>query len=217
MAPALGVCACAESRYDRPVAAGIRNSWAKLALRRIRALTAERRDAALAMITAETQAIVGRESAGAFLDAARAVEVCDAVAHVLPPAQALEFWTSMVHDSYVGGLLQPLANVARLGEMDRRLVELAPEAWRLSSRECGTIQVSVTGGARLSIVGEDMPPIVRDSLGIQQMFGGAVRAMLNFGRARAKLSLLGVTDDKLGYEVDFRPGGPSNRISRPGA
>jgi hypothetical protein len=184
-------------------APGIRNSWTRVALRRIRSFPDPRRHQILDTISRNAQNTIARLRSDDWLPAEYAVEVCDAIHGALGPEPTVEFWTEVVSDSYVGGLLEPLVNDLRYGGA-AHMLDLAPKAWELSARNCGRV-VLVAEAGRLQLAARELPQLVRDSMGIQAMFAGALRAMLGFTKLEAKVRVrTDSPDGAIAFELALR-------------
>ncbi len=184
-------------------APGIRNSWTRVAMRRIRSYPDARRHEVLDTISRAAQNAIARLRSDDWLPAEYAVEVCEALLRVLGAEQTVEFWADVVQDSYAGGLLEPLIHQIRSGGASN-LLDLAPQAWELSARNCGRVAL-VVGQGPLRLEARDLPPQVRDSLGIQAMFAGALRAMLSFSKLDAAVRFrTDAPDGSIAFELSLR-------------
>lgn len=187
---------------DRPA---IKNSWTRVAMRRIRSFPPDDRSRVLDKISRAAQNTIARTRADDWLPAALAVEVCDALAGALGSERAVEFWRDVVYDSWVGGLLEPLLAGDSSPKGPRHgLLTLAPAAWSLSARDCGQVVLVDDGDGRVRLEARDLPPLVRESLGIQVMYAGALKAMLAFSRLSASVEIQAEGDAPLAFRLEFR-------------
>lgn len=171
------------------------NSWTRVAMRRIRSFPDEERTRLGEKISRTTQNEIARARADEWLAAEHAIEVCDALVEVLGPDRAFEFWREIVHDSWVGGLLVPLASKLRPGDDQVRtlgegVLSLAPAAWTMSARDCGEVVARRDEDGRLQIEARNLPAAVRASIGIRVMYAGAVKGMLGFSKLSANVEIL---------------------------
>ena len=118
------------------------------------------------------------------------------------------FWRELVHDSWVGGLLEPLAHELRAESVDSEaerdgdaepeapasLLVLAPAAWAMSTRDCGEVVVVDDGQGRIELDARGLPTMIRDSIGIRTLYAGALQAMLRFSKLSARVKV--EDDDK---------------------
>jgi hypothetical protein len=186
-------------------APAIRNSWTRVAMRRVRTFPDTERRLVLDAIPKPTQDAIARAKSDGWLPAEHAVTVCDALEAGLGAEKAVNFWTEAVQDSYAGGLLGPLIDKLRHGELAHGLLDLASEAWQLSARDCGRVVLVLDENSRVKLEARDFPVMVRDSKGIQAMFAGALRAMLSFSKLAADVEV--VTDETSGsiaFKLSFR-------------
>lgn len=180
----------------------IRNNWTRVALRRIRTFPDASRRQLLDAIPRETQNAIAHGRPDEWLPAEHATAVCDAIQQQLGVDEAVEFWRTIVFDSYAGGLLESL--ILGLRE-DTDLLGLAPKAWELSACNCGWIEV-IPSGAGLRLEARGMPPSMRESLGIQAMFAGAVRAILAFSKLEASITFdAALPEGAIGFELKLGP------------
>jgi hypothetical protein len=202
----LPISFAASGTIDAPVDnPAIRNSWTRVAMRRIRSFQPDDRNRVLDKISRATQNTIARIRADDWLPAALAVEVCDALAEALGSERAVEFWRDVVYDSWVGGLLEPLlAKSGDSGEGRKHgLLTLAPAAWSLSARDCGQVVLVDDVEGRVKLEARGLPPAVRQSLGIQVMYAGALQAMLAFSRLSASVEILAEGDQPLAFRLKF--------------
>ncbi len=170
-------------------------------MRRIRSFQPDDRHRVLDRISRTTQNAIARARSDDWIPAPLAVEVCDALAHVLGAERAADFWRDVVYDSWVGGLLEPLitsVNEGRLG-----LIGLAPAAWSLSARDCGEV-VIVSGAGRVRLEARGLPQLVRESVGIQVMYAGALEAMLTFSKLSVNVEIEAGDVGPLAFRLEFR-------------
>jgi len=167
---------------------GIRNSWSRIALRRIRALPPAQRTPILDAIPAATQEQVRSLGTTDFIAIEHTVQILDAIQAVLGQEAMIVFWADAVRDSYAGGLFAQLVlRAATLGGDGTRLLKLAPQAWSLSSTQCGVVQAADLGNGDFRLFSEDFPPQVVASPGFASMFIGALRAMLDVTRTKGEV------------------------------
>lgn len=171
-------------------------------MRRIRTFPDERRRSLLDAIGRETQNAIAHARPDEWLPAEHAIRVCDTIQDQLGVDEAVEFWRTIVFDSYAGGLLEPL--IVGLNE-DTDLLELAPKAWELSACNCGRVVVAPSStGLRLEA--RDLPPGMRESLGVQAMFAGAVRAILAFSKLEAQIQFdAELPEGAIGFTLQLGP------------
>ena len=168
---------------------GIRNSWSRIALRRIRALPPAQRSPILDAIPVETQEQVRTLGTTDFIAIEHTVRILDATHAVLGEEAMVRFWSDAVRDSYAGGLFAQLVlRAATLGGDGTRLLKLAPQAWSLSSTHCGVVQSAELGDGEFRLFAEDFPPQVVASPGFASMFMGAIQAMLEVTRTKGEVS-----------------------------
>lgn len=184
------------------------NSWNRVAMRRIRSFPDDDRVRMLDKIPRETQDAIGKAKADAWLPAEHAVAVCDALVEVLGAERAFEFWRDIVHDSWVGGLLGPLATKMKpaAGEVQaigEGVLALAPSAWLLSARDCGEIVALRDQDGRLRLEARGLPESVRGSAGIRVMYAGAVKGMLGFSGLSADVEILD-RDDVFAFTLSLK-------------
>jgi hypothetical protein len=184
------------------------NSWNRVAMRRIRSFPDEDRVRMLDIIPRDTQNAIARAKADEWLAAEHAVAVCDALVEVLGAERAFEFWRDIVHDSWVGGLLGPLAGKMKPAEGEIRAIgegvlNLAPSAWLLSARNCGEIVAHRDDEGRLKLEARNLPPTVKASTGIRVMYAGAVKGMLGFSGLSADVEILD-RDDMFAFKLSLK-------------
>jgi hypothetical protein len=185
-------------RVDSPA---IKNIWARVAMRRIRAQPPADRLALLERIDRTTQNQISRTRSDEWLPVAAAVTVSDALVEVLGPKRAVAFWSDVVYDSWVGGLLEPLVN--NMGSDPLGLIALAPAAWSLSAQHCGEVVVVGDSSGRVRLEARNLPPEVRDSPGIQAMYAGALEAMLAFSKLAAKVEVDASGTGPIAFHLQF--------------
>lgn len=187
------------------------NSWNRVAMRRIRSFPDEDRVRMLEKIPRDTQTAIAKARADEWLPAEHTVAVCDALVDVLGPERAFEFWRDIVHDSWVGGLLGPLANKMKPAEgevqaIGEGVLALAPSAWLLSARHCGEIVAERDQDGRLRLEARDLPETVKTSNGIRVMYAGAVKGMLGFSGLSADVEILD-RDDVFAFKLSLKQPG----------
>ena len=178
------------------------NNWNRGAMRRIRSFPDDERMRLTEAIPQRHRNAIARARSDEWIDVEHTLAVCDGLVEILGTERAVEFWRDFVYDSWVGGLLEPLADNLRKHEGDaakRNLLELAPAAWSMSARDCGEIAVTTDDRGRVQLEARDLPPQVRASQGIRTMYAGALKAILEFARARASVEIV---DD--GEQLAFR-------------
>jgi hypothetical protein len=177
-------------------------------MRRIRTFPQDERVRVLDKIPRSTQNTIARTRSDDWLDMELAIEVCDALVEALGNEAAVEFWRDVVYDSWVGGLLGPLVN----GRHDTDgsdgeqaptlgLLNLAPAAWSLSARDCGEVVLVEDDNGRVRLEARDLPPRVRDSIGIQVMYAGALKAMLAFSKLSASVEIVASGDGPIAFKL----------------
>ncbi len=181
---------------DRPA---IKNSWTRVAMRRIRSFPPEARHRVLDGISRTTQNAISRTRSDDWLLAEQVIEVCDALVNALGAKPAFEFWRDVVYDSWVGGLLEPLLPTMKEGGLG--LLTLAPAAWELSARDCGEVVVVPDEAGRVRIEARNLPAVVRDSLGIQTMYAGALKAMMMFSKLSADVEISADGEGPLAFRL----------------
>lgn len=183
---------------DRPA---IKNSWTRVAMRRIRSFQPDDRHRVLDQVSRTTQNTIARTRSDDWLPIALGIEVFDALVDALGTERSVEFWRDVVYDSWVGGLLEPL--IASMNEGGLGLITLAPAAWSISARDCGEVLV-VGDGDRVRLEARGLPPIVRESSGIQVMYAGALKAMLEFSKLSASVAIEAEGAGPLAFRLEFR-------------
>jgi len=171
-------------------------------MRRIRSFQPDDRHGVLDQLSRTTQNAIAKTRSDDWLPIDRGLEVFNALVGVLGPERAVDFWRDVVYDSWVGGLLEPLITGAR--DSGKSTLTLAPEAWALSARDCGEI-VLVHGEDRsLRLEARDLPPQLRESLGLQVLFAGALKAMLAFSKLDASVEIDAEGEGPLAFKLVFR-------------
>ena len=151
----------------------IRNSWTKTALRRARSLPPETRESIVAAIPEDVQNKVRRGRDADWIPLEEAVVVAEAIATALGDEGMVDFWAELIADSYAGGLFRQLvAKAINIGSDGTRLLKLAPQAWALSSRDCGVV-VTEKSDTGISVRSQDFPEAVRRSLSVSGPGWGA--------------------------------------------
>ncbi len=175
------------------VSPAVRANFAKMALRRLRALPdgkgAEIRER-VGNGRWESIRAIGLDDWIAFDDMLR---LCDAICEALGDEGSREFWTALMLDTYDTGLLQPMAAGVRASHEGaaaaEQLLRMAPAAWGLVTRGCGEIELVDDGSGRLRLASGSLLPEVVRSRGIQALFIGACQSMLDQFRARARIDV----------------------------
>ncbi|MBA3549356.1 MAG: hypothetical protein H0T76_23020 [Nannocystis sp.] len=194
----------------------LRAHYAKLALKRLRAYPEGKGAEIRERITAGNLALIRETSSVAWLPTEVFIELCDAILAVLGETPAREFWTDLMRDSYDHGMLKPLTMLAQfsLGRTGAsRLLRTAPHAWALSTRACGTIELTgeqdAAADARgMRLRGVEIPPGILHSEGFICVFYGACRAMLDVFKSRGEIRVLeqnstGGERSQLAFEIVF--------------
>ncbi len=165
----------------------IRNSWTKTALRRVRSLPPDVREAIVAAIPPELQNEVRRGRDTDWIELDKAVTVAEAIAAGLGDEGMVDFWAELIADSYAGGLFRQLvAKAINIGSDGTRLLKLAPQAWGLSSRDCGVVVTEKTETG-VTVRSQDFPEAVLRSGAFDALFRGALTAMGAFGKRRPEI------------------------------
>ncbi len=197
----------------------IRAHYAKLALKRLRAYP-EGRGAEIRERVAATTLTTLREVASPdWVPVGDFITICEAILAVLGEPAAREFWTELMRDSYDHGLLKPLTMLAQytLGQSGAaKLMRTAPQAWVLSTRNCGDIEFAEQGAAAdsaagMRLQGVDLIPEILHSKGFACVFYGACRAMLELFKARGEVLVRehvppGAERPQLAFEIRFERG-----------
>lgn len=186
----------------------IRAHYSKLALRRLRAVPDGKGTEIRERIAAGDLAAIRDAGPLDWLPAKTVTDLCDAILDVLGEPAARDFWTDLMRDSYDSGILKPLTVLANQGSgrsSAARLLKTAPQAWALSSQDCGSLEyVEDEQGARLR--GIDLVPEILHSRGFLCVFYGACRAMLELFKSRAKLEIYAHEVEgrqQLGFSIEF--------------
>lgn len=183
----------------------INNSWSRVALRRIRSFPPAERKAVLDAIPEDTRGTIAGAKRSDYLPATHAVAVCEGLISVIGTDRAVDFWETVVGDSYAGGLLEPLITKMRRDELDFGLIGLASDAWALSTRDCGKVGLAPSRDGKVRLEAQGLPDYVRDSAGIQAMFAGTLRAMLAFSKLRASVEVsTDNADGSIAFELKLR-------------
>jgi hypothetical protein len=182
-----------------------------LALKRLRAYPEGKGAEIRERVAPESLAAIREAASLSWLPITTVVELCDAILAVLGEDAANEFWTDLMRDSYDSGLLKPLTVLAHfsLGRSGAaRLLQTAPRAWALSTRNCGNIETvespEAPGSLRLQSV--DLIPEVLQSRGFVCVFHGACQAMLELFKSRGRVNVFQQTIDgrpQLAFEIAF--------------
>ena len=187
----------------------IRAHYSKLALKRLRAVPDGKGTEIRERVDAGALAAIRDAASLDWLPARTVIDLCDAILEVLGEQAAREFWTDLMRDSYDSGILKPLTMMAHASpgrSSAARLLQTAPQAWSLSTQGCGTLEYvgDEDRGARLR--GVDLAPEILHSRGFLCVFYGAIRAMLELFKSRAKLEIYAHEVDgrqQLGFSVVF--------------
>jgi hypothetical protein len=185
------------------------NSWTRVAMRRVRTFPDDERSRMGEKVSRTTQNAIARARADEWLEVEHCIEVCDALVEVLGAERAFEFWRDIVHDSWVGGLLGPLANKMRPAEgevqaIGQGVLALAPAAWLMSARNCGEIVAQRDADGRVQLEARNLPASVRASVGIKVMYAGAVKGMLGFSGLSANVEIL-ESDGVFAFKLSLKP------------
>lgn len=186
----------------------IRAHYSKLALKRLRAVPDGKGTEIRERCDPGQLAAIRDAASLDWLPAKTVTDLCDAILEVLGEKAAREFWTDLMRDSYDSGILKPLtvlANSSPGKSSVAQLLKTAPQAWSLSSQDCGALEyVEDERGARLRSV--DLVPEILHSRGFLCVFYGACRAMLELFKSRAKLEIYAHEVDgrqQLGFSIEF--------------
>ncbi len=171
----------------------IRAHYLKLALKRLRAYPDGKGQKIRDRIAAAALIEIREASSLSWLPLALVIDVCDTILAVLGDAEARQFWTDLMRDSYDHGLLKPLTMLAQFGLGQGgvvKLLRMAPRAWSLSTRNCGTIDCGDKGPhGGLHLRGIDLLPQILESRGFICVFYGACQAMLELFKSPGRVSL----------------------------
>ncbi len=176
--------------------AEIRAHYTKIALKRVRAMPAGQGAAIRERVGTELQQRVRSSSSLDWLPLSLAVQVCDAIIDVLGEQGARRFWTELMFDSYDRGMLKPLTAMARggLGQSGSSgpgaLLELAPRAFALSTRGCGSLEFFAREGGGVTLTSVNLRPEITRSRGFHCLFFGACQAMLDQFRSGGTVEVL---------------------------
>lgn len=188
----------------------IRAHYSKLALKRLRAVPEGKGTEIRERMDAGVLATIRDAASLDWLPVKSVIDLCDAIHDVLGEQAAREFWTDLMRDSYDSGILKPLTVLAHSSpgkSSAARLLRTAPQAWSLSTQGCGELEYvgdADDHGARLR--GVDLVPEILHSRGFLCVFYGAIRAMLELFKSRAKLEIYAHQVDgreQLGFSVTF--------------
>ncbi|MEZ4451676.1 MAG: hypothetical protein R3B09_19575 [Nannocystaceae bacterium] len=177
----------------------IRAHFSKIAVRRLRALPDGKGAEIRERVTPEFFERVRSASADEWMPIDDVIVFSDAIADVLGEQGGRDFWTALMLDTYDTGMLRHLVAGVRESHAGRegalQLLRLAPAAWGLAARDCGSIvlEAAPDGGIRLSS-GDLLPSIVR-SRGIHCVFYGACMSMLAQFRVRATIDVRADPED----------------------
>lgn len=192
----------------------IRAHYSKLALKRLRAYPEGKGAEIRERVSADNLAAIREASSLDWLPASAVIEVCDAILAVLGEDAAREFWTDLMRDSYDHGLLKPLTMLAQFNAGPSgasRLLRTAPEAWALSSQDCGSLEFlgdDTEDERSLQIRGVDLLPEILRSRGFVCVFYGACRAMLELFKSPGEIrvhehEVVGAGRPQLAFEIAF--------------
>lgn len=194
----------------------IRAHYAKLALKRLRAYPEGKGAEIRERLGAELLAAVREVASPDWLPLTDFVAICDAIHGVLGEDATRVFWTDLMRDSYDHGLLKPLTMLAQQSPGPAaaiRLLATAPQAWQLSTRACGEIEMLATaeedGCSRFS--GVDLIPEILHSRGFICVFYGSCKAMLELFKSRGEIRVLdhppeGTERPQITLEIVFQRG-----------
>ena len=194
----------------------IRAHYAKLALKRLRAYPEGKGAEIRERLGADLLAAVREVASPDWLPANDFVAICEAIHGVLGEDATRVFWTDLMRDSYDHGLLKPLTMLAQQSPGSAaaiRLLATAPQAWQLSTRACGVIEMFATaeedGCSRFR--GVDLIPEILHSRGFICVFYGACKAMLELFKSRGEIRVLdhfpeGAERPQIALEIVFQRG-----------
>ncbi len=170
----------------------VRAHFAKIAVRRLRALPEGKGADIRERMTKGLASRLRGLSSDDWMPVEEMIGLCDAIAEVLEEDGACELWTELIRDTYDSGLLRPLMAEVRStlsGEAAAdQLLRLAPQAWALASRNCGSIELDDSDGQVRLSSGDLLPALVR-SPGIHCLFYGACQSMLDQFRVNAEIAV----------------------------
>jgi len=171
----------------------IRAHFSNTAVRRLRALPDGKGAEIGGRVDPHFFARVRAAAADEWMPIGDVIIFCDAIAEVLGEEGGREFWTALMLDTYDTGMLRPLVAGVRESHQGQegalQLLRLAPAAWALAARDCGSIALATDakGGVRLTS-GDLHPELVR-SRGIHCVFFGACMSMLAQFRVQATIDV----------------------------
>ncbi len=173
----------------------IRAHYAKLALKRLRAYPEGKGAEIRERLGAELLAAVREVASTEWLPIVDFVAICEAIHGVLGDEATRVFWTDLMRDSYDHGMLKPLTMLAQQSPGPAaaiRLLATAPQAWQLSTRACGNIEMSEAAAedGRSRLRGVDLIPEILHSRGFVCVFYGACKAMLELFKSRGEVRVL---------------------------
>ncbi|MCA9689397.1 MAG: hypothetical protein KC636_07285 [Myxococcales bacterium] len=190
-------------------APAIRTHFVRLALKRLRAIPDGKGAVIRSRIEDALPQIREADPAG-WLALDLALTVCNTIVDVLGEEAARQFWTQLIFDSYDRGILKPLISQAReaprTGGGPIALLKLAPMAWQLAARDCGTIELIDDKDGGLSLSSASLAPEIARSRGFHCIFYGACQAMLDQFRAPGTVEVRrepGMVD-RLIYDIRVR-------------
>ena len=192
----------------------IRAHYAKLALKRLRAYPEGKGAEIRERLGADLLAAVREVASPDWLPANDFVAICEAIHGVLGEDATRVFWTDLMRDSYDHGLLKPLTMLAQQSPGSAaaiRLLAMAPQAWRLSSRACGDIEMieAAEEDGRSRFRGVDLIPEILHSRGFICVFYGTCKAMLELFKSRGEVRVLdhlpgGAERPQIAFEIVFQ-------------
>jgi len=172
--------------------AAVRAHFAKIAVRRLRALPEGKGADIRERMPEGLESRLRGLGSDDWMAVGEMIGLCDAIAEVLGEEGGGELWTELIRDTYDSGLLRPLMAEVRStlsGEAAaEQLLRLAPQAWGLASRDCGSIELDDSDGQVSLSSGDLLPELVR-SPGIHCLFYGACQSMLDQFRVNAEIAV----------------------------
>lgn len=191
----------------------IRAHYAKLALKRLRAYPEGKGAEIRERLDAGLLAAVREHASTEWLPIVDFIAICEAIHGVLGEDATRVFWTDLMRDSYDHGLLKPLTMLAQQSPgavAAIRLLATAPQAWQLSTRGCGDIEMSEAEAedGRSRLRGVDLIPEILHSGGFVCVFYGACKAMLELFKSRGEVRVLdhlpsGAERPQIAFEIVF--------------
>ena len=187
--------------------AAVRANFAKMALRRLRALPDGKGAEIRERVGNDRWEAIRAVGVDAWLPLSDMIQLCDAIVEVLGEGPSREFWTALMLDTYDSGLLRAMAAGVRASHEGAaaagQLLRLAPAAWAMVTRACGDIDLVEDEGGRLRLGSGSLLPEVVKSRGIQALFLGACQSMLDQFRARARIDVASVPGpgDRVVYTI----------------